>query len=305
MFSVIFGIALAMVPEPRRRPVLGFAESLAETMFKFTNIVMHYAPFGVGAAIAYTVGHGGLGVLYNLAWLVITLYLALAAFILLGVVAFGVTVPSSPGYFGVIQLCFLVVLKLFVDDHERVFAASIYYHMVQWVPVTLLGLWYFNRSGLKVAEVEEEAEQGVRIPLGRGFAGTVAVSGKAVSVYDVDHSMVLNPILRQKGVRSLLGVPLVVQGDTIGVLHVGTLTHRHFTPDDEALLQLAEGESFWASAPKMSASCRQTRGKVFQVRFMLSNQWAAMTWWRSALASKKFMSWPIEKRITTSAIRSG
>ena len=52
------------------RPVLAWCEALAETMFKFTNIVMHYAPIGVGAAIAYTVGHGGLGVLYNLAWLV-------------------------------------------------------------------------------------------------------------------------------------------------------------------------------------------------------------------------------------------
>ena len=47
-------------------------------MFKFTNIVMHYAPIGVAAAIAYTVGQGGFGVLYNLAWLVVTLYIALA-----------------------------------------------------------------------------------------------------------------------------------------------------------------------------------------------------------------------------------
>ena len=52
------------------RPVIAWCEALAETMFKFTNIVMHYAPIGVGAAIAYTVGHGGVGVLYNLAWLV-------------------------------------------------------------------------------------------------------------------------------------------------------------------------------------------------------------------------------------------
>jgi putative methionine-R-sulfoxide reductase with GAF domain len=86
--------------------------------------------------------------------------------------------------------------------------------------------------------LEEEVEEGVRIPFGRGFAGTIAASGKPVSVYDVDHSMVLNPILRRKGVRSLLGVPLVVQGETLGVLHVGTLEYRHFTPDDEALLQL-------------------------------------------------------------------
>src|SRR6185436_5863989 len=63
-------------------PVLAWCEALAETMFKFTHIVMRYAPFGVGAAIAYTVGHGGLGVLYNLAWLVGTLYVALAALFL-------------------------------------------------------------------------------------------------------------------------------------------------------------------------------------------------------------------------------
>ena len=80
-FSIFFGIALGMIGE-KGRPMIAWCESVAETMFKFTNIVMHYAPVGVGAAIAYTVGHGGLGVLYNLAWLVATLYIALAFFIL-------------------------------------------------------------------------------------------------------------------------------------------------------------------------------------------------------------------------------
>jgi proton glutamate symport protein len=82
VFSLVFGIALGMIGE-KGRPVLAWCESVAETMFKFTNIVMLYAPIGVGAAIAYTVGHGGLGVLYNLAWLVATLYGALVALILL------------------------------------------------------------------------------------------------------------------------------------------------------------------------------------------------------------------------------
>jgi proton glutamate symport protein len=81
VFSVFFGIALGMIGE-KGRPVIAWCEALAETMFRFTNIVMHYAPIGVGAAIAYTVGHGGLGVLYNLAWLVATLYCALAVLIL-------------------------------------------------------------------------------------------------------------------------------------------------------------------------------------------------------------------------------
>jgi proton glutamate symport protein len=83
VFSLLFGVALAMLPEARRRPMLAFCESLAETMFKFTNIVMLFAPIGVGAAIAYTVGHLGIGVLVNLFKLLATLYAAIAAFILL------------------------------------------------------------------------------------------------------------------------------------------------------------------------------------------------------------------------------
>jgi proton glutamate symport protein len=82
VFSILFAIALGMIGE-KGRPVVAWCEAIAETMFKFTNIVMHYAPIGVGAAIAYTVGHGGLRVLVNLAWLVATLYIALTAFVLL------------------------------------------------------------------------------------------------------------------------------------------------------------------------------------------------------------------------------
>ena len=81
VFSVIFGAALAMVPEPRRRPMLTFMETLAETMFRFTNIVMLLAPIGVGAAIAYTVGHLGIGILVNLAKLLVTMYVAVVVFI--------------------------------------------------------------------------------------------------------------------------------------------------------------------------------------------------------------------------------
>ena len=82
VFSILFGIALAMVREERRRPLVNLAESLTETMFKFTNLVMYMAPLGVGAAIAYTVGSTGMGVLFNLAKLLLTLYVALLIFIL-------------------------------------------------------------------------------------------------------------------------------------------------------------------------------------------------------------------------------
>ncbi len=88
VFSVIFGIGLAMVKEEKRKPMLMFSESLAETMFKFTNIIMHFAPFGVGAAIAVTVGHLGLDILTSLLKLLLTLYASLIVF--LGVVLFSI-----------------------------------------------------------------------------------------------------------------------------------------------------------------------------------------------------------------------
>lgn len=82
VFSVLFAMALALVPEPKRRPMVEFAESLSEVMFKFTNMVMYTAPVGVFGAIAYTVGHLGLGVLLPLLKLLATMYVALIIFIL-------------------------------------------------------------------------------------------------------------------------------------------------------------------------------------------------------------------------------
>jgi proton glutamate symport protein len=86
VFAVLFGIALAMLGE-RGKPVLRLAEGLSETMFKFTNIVMYFAPVAVGAALAYTVAQSGVGVLVNLGKLVATYYVAL------GVLGLGVMVP--------------------------------------------------------------------------------------------------------------------------------------------------------------------------------------------------------------------
>jgi Na+/H+-dicarboxylate symporter len=87
VFSIVFGIALALVREEKRRPMLAFCESLAEVMFKFTNIVMLFAPVGVGAAIAYTVANTGMHVLVNLAKLLATFYVAVTIF------ALGVLLP--------------------------------------------------------------------------------------------------------------------------------------------------------------------------------------------------------------------
>ena len=83
VFSLLFAVALSLIGEDKRRSMLAFCESLAAAMFKFTNLVMLFAPIGVGAAIAYTVGHMGIGVLVNLAKVLVTLYVALVAFLLL------------------------------------------------------------------------------------------------------------------------------------------------------------------------------------------------------------------------------
>ena len=87
--------------------------------------------------------------------------------------------------------------------------------------------------------IEEEVEQGVRIPVGAGFAGRVAADRRAIFIEDVEQADIFNPILREKGIRSLLGVPLLIEGRVIGVMHVGSLTPRHFTDDERDLLQLA------------------------------------------------------------------
>jgi GAF domain-containing protein/anti-sigma regulatory factor (Ser/Thr protein kinase) len=87
--------------------------------------------------------------------------------------------------------------------------------------------------------LEEEVEQGVRIPLGAGFAGTIAAESRPIFLPEVTPQRVVNPILIQKGIASMLGVPLLVEGSVIGVLHVGSLTPREFSEDDAELLQLA------------------------------------------------------------------
>ncbi len=99
VFSILFALSIGMVG-PRARPVVDFCQLVAEVMFKFTNIIMRYAPIGVGAAIAYVIGHSGFEVLWNLAKLVLTLYLALAVFV------FGVLFP--------VALWFRVPLRKFV-----------------------------------------------------------------------------------------------------------------------------------------------------------------------------------------------
>jgi serine phosphatase RsbU (regulator of sigma subunit) len=86
--------------------------------------------------------------------------------------------------------------------------------------------------------LEAEVRQGVRIPLGTGFAGRIAAERRPVKLDRIDHTTVANPILWERGIQSMLGVPLLAAGELIGVLHVGTLSNRNFTSEDADLLQI-------------------------------------------------------------------
>jgi phosphoserine phosphatase RsbU/P len=116
------------------------------------------------------------------------------------------------------------------------------------------------------AGLEEEVRQGVRIPVGRGFAGRIAAEHQPVVLDRVDHTTVLNPILWAKGIKSMMGVPMVAGGRVIGVMHVGSLTRRRFTSDDVKLLQLAAGR---AAAALQSMAAQADRVAVTALQHSL------------------------------------
>lgn len=126
--------------------------------------------------------------------------------------------------------------------------------------------------------IEEEVEQGVRIPLGGGFAGRIAKERVGIFIADVDHADILNPILRQKRIRSLLGVPLIVEGELIGVLHVGSLSPRVFDLRDLAVLDLAAARAAPAieRARLLDAVKREHRNAVMLQRSLLPRRLGAV-----------------------------
>jgi serine phosphatase RsbU (regulator of sigma subunit) len=115
--------------------------------------------------------------------------------------------------------------------------------------------------------IEEEVERGVRIPVGKGFAGRIAAERAPVALHRVDHKTVLNPILFQKGIKSLLGVPLLAHGQLVGVMHVGTMSRRRFTKDEIELLQLVADRVALALRVRLSDRSR-TVIEAFQRTFL-------------------------------------
>jgi signal transduction histidine kinase len=118
--------------------------------------------------------------------------------------------------------------------------------------------------------LEEEVEAGVRIPIGGGFAGRIAATRRPIVLDDVDHADVLNPILREKGIKSMAGVPLVFANEVLGVLHVGTLTPREFTKDDVDLLEVvADRVALAIEHARLFEAERRGRMRVEQVQTVI------------------------------------
>jgi phosphoserine phosphatase RsbU/P len=110
--------------------------------------------------------------------------------------------------------------------------------------------------------LEEEVRQGVRIPLGAGFAGRVAAERKPVILDRVDDHTVVNPILQAKGITTIMGVPMIVGGRVIGVMHVGSLTGRRFADEDAALLQVAADRAAAAVSAMQARTDRIAAGAL-------------------------------------------
>lgn len=111
--------------------------------------------------------------------------------------------------------------------------------------------------------IEEEVRQSVHVPVGRGFAGRVAAERRPVIIEDVDSTSVVNPLLVQRGIRSLLGTPLLIGDDLLGVLHVGALTTRRFTATEVEFLRLAADRAARA-AHSLRASAERAAARELQ-----------------------------------------
>ena len=133
-----------------------------------------------------------------------------------------------------VALSHLALDELLVELLGRVREAM----MVDTVAILLLEPEGEDLVAWAAKGLEQEVEMGVRIPVGAGFAGKVASTKAPVRIDDIDTADVLNPLLKEKGIRSLLGVPLLVEGRVIGVMHTGRFNKYQFTDDDTRLLQM-------------------------------------------------------------------
>src|SRR5579863_1221312 len=210
VFALLFGIALAMMPETRRAPLVSVLQSLTEAMFKMTRIIMFIAPLAAGAAMAFTVGSMGLATLLPLLKLVVTYYAALAAFVLLAVVpslllagvplrAFAAAV-AEPAALGFATTSSEAALPLAMERMEQS-------GVPRWIVSFVIPLGYsFNMTGgsvyLSMAALFAAQAAGIHLSLGAQFL------------------MVATLMLTSKGVAGVPRASLVVLMASAAALHL-------------------------------------------------------------------------------------
>ncbi len=212
VFSVLFATALAMLPESKRVPLIPVLQSLADTMFQLTRIVMYLAPIAAGAALAYTVGGMGLNAMLPLASLIVTYYLALLAFTLLvqlpSLLLFGVPVRrfiaavSEPASIGFATTTSEAALPLAMERMEE-------FGVPRWIVSFVIPTGYsFNLTGssvyLSIAAVFCAQAAGIHLSLGQ-LVGMLAIL-----------------MLASKGVAGVPRASLVVLLATAGAVHLPT-----------------------------------------------------------------------------------
>lgn len=223
VFSIVFAIALGMIGS-KGKVVVEWCEGVAETMFRFTDIVMKFAPIGVGAAVAYTVGHGGLGVLYNLAWLIGTVYVALFLFastvLLPAALLFGIPLRrffntvKEPAIIAFSTASSEAALPLAIEAMEK-------FGIPRRIVAFVLPLGYsFNLDGstlyLSLASVFVAQAAGVDLTIGQQLTImlTLMLTSKGVAGVPRAMTVVLTATLVQFGLP-LEGVTLILGVDAI------------------------------------------------------------------------------------------
>ena len=224
-FSVLFGVALARAGQRSKLTMLAFCESLSEIMFKLTDLVMKFAPFGIGAAIAVTVGTSGIGVLRHLGMLILTLYAALIVFVLLVLVPVALIARIPIGKFWrAVKEPWLIAFSTASSEAAlpRAFEAMEEFGVPRRIVAFVLPTGYsFNLDGstlyLAVASVFVAQAAGISMSLGNQFGMmlTLMLTSKGVAAVPRASLVILSGALSQfglplEGVAVILGVDAVM-----------------------------------------------------------------------------------------------
>jgi proton glutamate symport protein len=223
-WSIIFAVALARTPANPKRIMLGFAESLSEVMFKFVAIVMAFAPFGIGAAIAVTVGQSGIGVLRNLGILVLTLYAALIVFVVavLFPIALAFRIPVKR-FWQAVREPWLIAFSTASSEAAlpRAMQAMENFGVPRRIVAFVMPTGYsFNLDGstlyLALASVFVAQAAGIDMPLSQQILMmlTLMVTSKGVAAVPRASLVILSGALTQFGLP-LSGVALILGVDAV------------------------------------------------------------------------------------------